>query len=166
MNNKKFGFTLIELLLYTALAGVILLAVSAFIFVVWQGQAKSQTIAEVEQQGTQIMDNILRQVKNSSGINSPVLATSGVTMSLATSTINNPIVFDQNSNQIRIKLGSALALPLNNSRVNVSNLMFYNYGRSGTNGSIRVQFTLTHVNPGNKNSYDYSQTFYGTATKR
>ncbi|HNX10944.1 MAG TPA: type II secretion system protein [bacterium] len=165
--RKKSGFTLIELLLYSALSGVIILAVSSFVFIIWQAQAKSQSISEVEQQGIQIMDNILRQVRNANAINSPTLTNTAAVLSLATSTpAANPIVIDQSGNYLRQTLGANPAVLLNNDRVVVSNLSFSNYGRTGTNGSIRVKFTLTHINPGGKNEYNYSQTFYGTASGR
>ncbi len=166
LDRKQSAFTLIELLIYSALSGVIILAVSAFVFIIWQSQAKSRTISEVEQQGAQIMDNILRQIRAAEAINSPVPTNNASTLNLAALAPNNPIVIDEVGGDLRLTLGANAPIVLDNNQVTISNLSFANYGRNNTTGSIRVSFSVSYINNSNRQAYDYQQTFIGTASPR
>jgi len=64
---------------------------------------------------------------------------------------------------LRIKEGSGSAVNLTDSHVQVSGLNFQNLTRSGTSGLVQVTFTLSRVNPNNKNEYSYSETFTTSA---
>lgn len=165
-NNQK-GNTLIELLLYIGLAALLLAGISSFFYLILRSRVKSQTVAEVEQQGAQIMQIVTQTIRNAENINSPSAGSSSSSLSLdAAGTGADPTIFDAGSGIARIKEGSGSAVSLNNSRIQISNLDFSNLSRSGTPGNIKVRFTLTHQNPGGRNEYDYSKTFYGTASLR
>lgn len=161
------GFTLVELLLYVALVSSVVLVISVFFATVLPLRAKNQTIDEVEQQGRQTMQAILQSVRNAENINSPALGTGASSLSLQSLTAGlNPTIFDLSSGAIRITEDAGSAINLTSPTVTASDLTFYNYSRSGTPGNIRVVFTLTRVNTGGRNEYDYSKTFYGSASLR
>ncbi len=170
-NNYKLqtnsGLTLIELLLYVAISSVLLLVISFFLFTLLQSRIKNQTIAEVEQQGLQVVQVITQTARNATGINTPGDGTSGSSLSLGViAGVNDPSVFDSSGGVIRIKEGAGSAVALTNSRVSVSSLTFQNLSRNNTLGTIRVQFTLTHINSAGRNEYSFSKTFTGSATLR
>lgn len=142
MKQPNKGFTLIELLLYVSIVGAIIFSVAGFLSLSMQSRVKNQTIAEVEQQGVQVMQIITQAGRN-------------------TTDINFTSAFDLSGGVIRQN-----SLALTNSRVVASALTFQNLSRAGTPGTIRIQFTLTHVNPSGRNEYDYIKTFYGSATLR
>lgn len=157
------GFTLIELLLYVAIIGIILLTVSGFLYTTLRSRVKNEVISEVNQQGIQLTQLMTQTIRNSSAINSPASGSSSASLSLNTSVpANNPTIFDLSSGAARIKQASAAEIPLTNSRVVVSGLSFTHL----TSSSIKIQFTLTHVNPGNRPEYTFSQTFNTTASLR
>lgn len=161
------GLTLIELLLYVSASSIILLITSLFLAALLQSRIKNQTIAEVEQQGLQVMQLITQTARNADSINSPTPGASDSSLSLNTYTaLNNPTIFDLLSGAIRIKEGSGAVVPLTNSRVAASALTFSNLSWSSTPGAIRIQFTLAHVNPDGRNEYNFSKTFYGAASLR
>lgn len=161
------GFTLIELLLYVAISSAILLAISFFLQTLLESRIKNQAIAEVEQQGLQVVQLITQTVRNADIINSPVQGVSASSLSVNTYTASlNPTVFDLASAAIRIKEGTASVVPLTNSRVAASFLILQNLSRTSTPGTIRIQFTLTHMNPEGRNEYSFSKTFTGSATLR
>ena len=165
-NHRKSGFTLLEFLLYIAIASITIAVISVYLSQILVFRAKSQTIAEVEQEGTMVMQNITQAIHNSNSINSPAVGSSAASLSLAMSDVNkNPTVYDLSSGVVRIKEGSAATVNLTaSSRVTVSNLSFQNLSKSSTPGIIRIQFTVTHINPGNRNEFNYAQNFYGSAT--
>lgn len=161
------GFTLIELLLYIAIVSVIIFTIFIFLLMTLQSRIKNQVIAEVEQQGAQVMQLTTQTIRNATLINSPIPGNTSSTLSLNVLDVGkNPTIFDISGETIRIKEGAGTNVPLTSSRVTASGLNFQNLSRTGTPGVIRVQFTLTHINPANKNEYNYSQTFYESASIR
>lgn len=159
--KKEKGFSLIELLLYVSIAAIVVLVVSGLLYTILQARVKNQTIAEVDQQGAQLVQIINQIVRNSQSVNSP---TSGSSNSLSLGQTNasvNPTVFDLSSGVLRITEGSGSAVPLTNSRVSISGLTFQNLS-----DSIKFQFTISHINSGSRSEYDYTKNFYGTANVR
>lgn len=165
--NTSHGFTLLELLLYVSLATILLLATALFLSVLLEARVKNQTIAEVEQQGVQVMQTITQTIRNSTVINSPIRGTSAQSLSLDTLTAtNNPTVFSTSGGTVYVTKGGASTVPLTNSRVASSGIIFSNLSRFGTPGVVHVQFTLSAVNKTGRNEYNYSRTFYGNASLR
>lgn len=165
--KKDEGFTLIELLLHTSLLGIILLSVSILYSTLLTSRVKNQTIAEVDQQGTQIMQIVTRTIRNAEDVNSPSQGTSSSLLSVnVVDLAKDPTVFDIASGVFRITEGAGLSVALTNSNVTLSNVTFQNLTRTGTFGTVRIQFTITHINPEGRNEYDYNKTFYDTATLR
>ncbi len=161
------GFTLLELLLYVSLATLLLLATALFLSLLLESRVKNQTIAEVEQQGVRVMQTITQTLRNASVLNTPTRGISTSSLSLDTITsANNPTVFSVVGSTIFLTKGSANAVPLTNSRVGISGLIFSNLSRLGTPSVMHVQFTLSAINTTGINEYDYSRTFYGDASLR
>ncbi len=140
--QARKGFTLIELLLYVGIVGAIIFSVAGFLSLLMQSRVKNQTIAEVEQQGVAVMQIITQAGRNASAVD-----------------FTNS--YDLSGGAIRDN-----TIALTNSRVVASGLSFQNLSRTGTHGTVRIQFTLTSVNPSGRNEYDYNKTFYATATLR
>lgn len=165
--NNQQGFTLIELLLYISISAIILLVISVFLSSLLQSRIKNQTIAEVEQQGLQVMQLITQTARNTEAIISPAQGASASSLTLDVVTAaSDPTVFDLSSGAIRITEGAGGAMALTNSRVTASGLIFQNLSRANTPGTVRIQFTLTHMNSEGRNEYSFTKTFIGSATLR
>jgi len=161
------GFTLIELLLYVSISSIILLVTSVFLSTLLQSRIKNQTIAEVEQQGAQVMQSITQTARNAENITSPAQGASAAALTLDVITgANDPTIFDISGGAIRIKEGTGSAVSFTNSRVTASGLTFQNLSRASTPGTVRIQFTLTHINPAGRNEHNFAKTFIGSATLR
>jgi len=161
------GFTFIELLLYVAISSVILLVISLFLHTLLESRIKNQIVAEVEQQGLQVMQMITQTARNAEAITSPALGASAASLILDVVTVaSDPTIFDLSSGVIRITEGSGSAIPLTNSRITASGVTFQNLSRSTTPGIVRIQFTLTHANSSGRNEYNFNKTFYGSASLR
>lgn len=158
MDNK--GFSLIELIIYIGLVSVILLSITSFLFTLLNARARNEVITEVGQQGVFVMQKITQTVRNAQTINAPTPGTAGVALSL------NSAVFDLANEALRVARNGNTPVDLTNSRIIVSDLSFNNLSRTGTPGLVRVQFTLSHKNPGAKALFEYSKTFYGSASLR
>lgn len=161
------GFTLIELLLYISISAVILLAISFFLSLLLQSRIKNQTIAEIEQQGLQVIQMITQTARNAEAIILPAQDSSAFSLTLdVIAAANDPTVFDLSSGAIRITEGVGSAIPIINSRITASGLTFQNLSINNTPGTVRIQFTLTHKNSESRNEYSFSKTFIGSAALR
>ncbi|MBI4239899.1 hypothetical protein HY620_02845 [Candidatus Uhrbacteria bacterium] len=163
----KKGFTVIETLLFVAASGTILLVISLFLSLLISARVKGQTISEVEHTGAHIIQSITQSLRNADSVQVPAKGVSGSSLSFTTPVPEkNPSVVDMSGTSLRITEGAQSSLPLSSDRVIVSQLTFTNLGEVSTPDSIRIQFTLSHANPGAKNEYEYSKTFYATASLR
>lgn len=166
MKNNR-GFTLIELLLYISIAATIVFTTASLLRFTLESRVKNQTIAEVQQQGTSIMQLITQTIRLAKAINSPTLGNSASSLSLEVEDeASNPTIFDLSSGAVRIKEGAGAVVNLTSSRVSVSNLNFQNLSRVGTPNTIRVSFTITYINSSARFEYDFTKTFYGSAGLR
>lgn len=166
-SNQNSAFTLIELLLYTSLMTATLLALIPVLQTFLAARIKNQTVAEIEQQGLQAIQLITQTIRNADAINSPATGVSAASLSLDMVGISlDPTVFDLSSSTLRIQEAASSPVSLTSSSITTSSLSFYNLTRASTPGTIRIQFTLTYVNPTGRNEYNYSKTFYATATLR
>src|SRR3989344_7828372 len=154
----KRAFTLIELLLYVSLAAFLLLSISTLLMLVLRAKIKNQAIAEVYHQGNMVMSHIAQSARSARQIQLPATSTVGTTLTLAAfEPSSDPTVYDISSDVIRFTKGAATPLPLTSSRVVAHGLAFQNLSRSGTSGTVRIEFTLTHVNPEGRNEYEFSK---------
>jgi len=165
--KQQTGYTLIELLLYVAMLGILLSAVTYFFGTAADARIKNQTVNEVNEQGTFLLQSITQTVRNASSITAPTIGTSGSSLTLTVPTGSlSPTVFSLSGTTMQIKEGTASAVPLTNSRVQVTSFTVTNLSRSGTKGIIRISFTLSHINPSSRAEYDYSRTFITSAGLR
>ena len=163
----KKGFTLLELLLYISLYSILMMSVVSVLLMILQVRVKNKTIAEVDQQGIQIMQMMTQKIRNANVINTPATGATGNSLSLdMPGTTNDPTIFDVTNGQVRIKEGSGNYIVLNNSLVTVSNFSISNLSRANTHGNIRVEFTITYTNTTGRSEYDYSKTFVADASLR
>ena len=95
--SRQKGFTLIELTLYISLLAIMLFALALLLTAVFEARERHQSITEVEQQGSQIMETIIASIESvrrtdgtQNGVNwngliiAPLLGQSGTTLSLNT----------------------------------------------------------------------------------
>lgn len=161
-NNR--GFTLIELLLYTVIAAGLLLSITAMIALLTQARIKNRAISTVEQQGTQILQIISQEIRNSSTVTSPTNGTNGTTLQLQNIS-GQTVIFDLSSSTIReTKLNQTT--PLSSNNIVISDLQFSNLTSDNIHNSIKIKFILSYNNIAGRIENNYSQTFYGTATLR
>ncbi len=161
------GFVLIEVLVYIALIGFILIAVGTLATIANHARAKQVVEREVEDQGRQVLEEILQTVRNSSGIVLPASGVTGGTLSVAVdSALSSPTVFSLSGSTVQITEGSATAVSLTNSKVLATELSVQNLSRASTPGTVRVNFTLSGTITSGSAPFVYSKTFYGSASLR
>lgn len=164
--KTKKAFTLIEVLLYVSLTSIILITISAFLGTILSTRARNQAISEVDQQATQLMQTITNTIKDAATVNTPTAGNTGSSLSLGfTEGSLDPTVIDVDSEVIRIQEGAGSPIDLSSNKIVVDELEFTNLSSGGVE-SVRVEFTLSFYNPGNRQEFNVTQTYYGTATLR
>ncbi len=161
------GFTLVETILYMAIVATLLLAVSFLFAQVLESRTKHQSIAEVEEQGAFVMNAIIREIKNSEGVNFPTPGTSASQLSLQESAPeNNPIIFDANNGSVTESVGANNSVSLLAPNVFVSRAVFTNLAASSSPANIRVELTLKYSGGNSQSQYTYEAQFEDSATIR
>jgi len=163
---RRTGFTFIELLVYIAIVGTLVVMVVSLFFALAKARMRQESIAEVEQQGAFILSTITTAVRNAQLIQSPAPGVASTSITLTTSTSStDPTTFAFIDPAILSSLASGTPSALSSLQVVASNVLFQNVTATGTSGSIKVSFTLSHASSSRYDS-QYSATFIGSATIR
>jgi type II secretory pathway pseudopilin PulG len=166
--NTCKGFTLVEMVLYVALCSILLLSLSTFLSFLLQSRVKSQSIAEVNQQGFQMMQFMTQAIRNGKTVTSPLDASTSTTLSITTAVpLLSPVVFSASGTSLMIQEGSGKQVKLTNSRVAVSSLVFQNISTAtNTEKTVKISFVLSYTSSSTKQEYVYSKLFQSSATLR
>ena len=168
MNTKKSkGFTLIEMLLYIVITVAVLYIGTLLFSTMISSRIKNQVTVEVEQQGAYIMNMITQTVRTAEAINFPSAGSEGDTLTVLVPVgANNPTNFSVDNGAFQMREGGGTNVLLTNSRVEMSNLVFKNLTQGSGREIIRIEFTLSSVNPEDQREYEYSVNFYTSVTVR
>ncbi len=162
------GFTLIEMILYVAICSVLLLSLSTMFTYLLGSRVKGQAITEVNQQGFFTMNLMTSAIRNASSVDIPLMGNSSSTLSITTQLAPlNPTVFTLSSTTLMVTEAGGVSIPLTNSRLVVSSLLFENISSaSSTDKIIRISYTLSYTSGSPKQEYAYTKSFTGSATLR
>ena len=165
-HRKTFkAYTLIEVLVYVGLTSSLMIVIVSLVTFLLQNRVKSQTINEVESQGTILMQQLSKIIANARGIDMPVSGTSSNSLTLDVyNSSNDPTVISVNGSELQITEGTLAPITLTSNKVLISQVNFISSGAGTTNGSIKISFTLSYNNPGNLQEFNYQQNFYGSAS--
>lgn len=164
----KTGFSIIELLLYSALAVVVLTSVSTLYVQYVKTQTKANVIAEVEQQGTYVLQSITQTVRNADTVVYPAEGNTDNRLELTVADLSyDSVVFELENERWWVCKGSGCTpLPLTSTDVKVFDVAVMNLSRDNTQGVVTIRFTVKYNNHNNRYQYAYSKTFYATAALR
>ena len=156
------------MLLYVSICSMLLLSLSLFVTFLFEARIKNQSIADVNQQGTQVMYMITESIRNASSVEIPSVGGASSTLSLTVENgLLSPTVFTVGSGTVMITEGSNFPVPLTNSHVTVTGMSFKNISSlSSGDRIIQISFTISYNNSSGRNEYDFSKSFTGSATIR
>jgi type II secretory pathway pseudopilin PulG len=129
---SRRGFTIIELIVYIGLLGVVLSSVVVILYQVIAGQTQSRNRSEVDGEANFLMQKITEAMNGVQTINQPAAgATSSILSVSRYNYAQNPIVFELASGTVTISRGGGSAVPLNDSYVAVTQLVFNHIPAAG-----------------------------------
>lgn len=151
-NNR--GFTLIETIIYTALFSVIISLVIGAVYQIIEGSDDLQKNIIRDAEAHFLMRKIEWALTGISAINLPAAGSTGALLSVnKVNYSQNPVVFDLDSGNLRIKKGVNDPVVLNSTNVTVSDLQFQHLAAGLYRpAAIKTTFKV--------NSEPYSTTIY------
>lgn len=165
--NLKKGLTLIETLIYVAIFTMFVTSLFSFSERANLSKLRNQTMLEVNYQGSQVIDIITQSIRNATSTSNPAIGNSSDSLVINTlDPLKNPTIFSIATGTLYIKEGPNDLVALTNDRVEMTDLVFSNYSRTSTPGTIKIRFNLKNADAFNKPEQQYTKTFYGSASIR
>lgn len=159
---------MIEMLIYITLVAGILITATSFAWSIIDSRTKAHAAQEIQQNGRLIINKIVNETRSALNINAPVIGASGSQLSLESSDgATDPIIFNLTGQDLTIQRGAGSAINLNSDRVLVTGLVFENLSLfNNKSRDVNLTLTLEHLNPDNRQSWEYSETFRATIELR
>lgn len=168
---KQRGFTLIETVIYLALFAILMSGVIAVAYNMFELSVRNQTQALLQDEGNFLMGKVSWALSGTASINQPVVGILGSQLSVNKVTgvnssgnpIITPVVIALSGTNVTIQEGSAPAVALNNSNIQITRLSFLHTLGTGviTPESVEASTTLTARTPnGMVITQDFSTTGY------
>ncbi len=120
---------------------------------------------DMEHQSNFVMTEMLQSIRNANGVNTPTGNGNGTSLSLVVSNAAlNPTVYALSGGRLTVQEGANPVSFLTSDTIDYSSLVFYDYSRTSTEGSIHIVLTGSYINPSGRNEKDYTNTYLGTAS--
>lgn len=143
------GTTLIEVLLYTILVAFFIVLVTSYASNISSGKVKNDATAEVNDNVQITILEISSAIRNAKGLVTPENQGEISSVLIVTTAEDQRVTFDLAGGRLRVTENGGLPVEITSAKVEVSNLVFSNLTRAGTQGNIRVQMKISRVNPTN-----------------
>jgi len=162
----KSGTTLIEVLLYSILVAFFVLLLTYYVSSISSGKVRNDAQAEVTDNAQIALGEIEIALRNAREIITP--ANKGDTSSWLTIIMpdTSEKTFDISNGILRIKEGASDPVALTSTKTVVENLTFTNLSRTSTQGNIRIQMQIKHLNPSNDSEFNANTTIDSSVTLR
>ncbi|MDP3052025.1 MAG: hypothetical protein Q8N42_00795 [bacterium] len=138
-----WGFTLIETIVYTALVSIIMVGALVAVYQVLESNDALYNKIITEQEANFLLRKFAWAASGISAINLPTVgATSSVFSVNKINFSENPLVFDLNATDVRLKRGTKEPAILNTQNVKIKNLVFQHLAAAG-NAPEAIKINLT-----------------------
>ncbi len=139
------GFTLIELIIYVVIVASILVVATNFGFRIIEDRTRTVADREVQQNARFALGRIIRAIRATSAINTPLEGATSTVLSLAMADSNlDPTIFELKDNTLQVSVGAGDPTPLTSDQVNVTNLLFTNTSYAETPGNVKIDLTVEY----------------------
>lgn len=158
LTARRPGMTLIELLLFLGILSLVSALTIPILFSATENKLLQQTIAIVEQNGTQVVQNATYAVRHAERILSPLPGQTGSYLALQTGTYDsNPTIIGVNSGTVLI-IKRSLQESVSTEQVGVTHFEVRNTSVSADKPSALLTFTVSRTIR-LQQPHSYTQTF-------
>ncbi|OGZ05190.1 MAG: hypothetical protein A2845_02620 [Candidatus Lloydbacteria bacterium RIFCSPHIGHO2_01_FULL_49_22] len=165
--DMQKGFSLIEMIVYVAIFGVFVIGLMSFSAGLISARLHSQSVFEVNAQGSRAIKTITQTLRNASQVNSPAVGALGGLLSVITETpATSPTTFSASGGVLYVTEGVGAPIELTNNKVIISDLIFSNFSQPGTPNIVQVSFVLTSATTNAGAGIPYVVRFDGSGALR
>lgn len=167
--TTQSGFTLVEFLIYFVILGIVLTAITSFMFDVIQTRERVRLAAESEQNMRFSMQRILRSIRTSENLNigtSTFSDVDGVLSLQMTDPLLDPTVFDILNGVLRITEGANPATALTTSDIFVEKFWIERDDLPRGTKAVTVQLGVRSITPSAGTTFNYVSSTSSTAVIR
>lgn len=143
--RSREGTSLIELLIFLGILSLVIATALPMLFAATENRILQQTIAIVEQNGTQILQNTTLRIRNAERIISPAIGQTGSVLVLQTASgATNPTIIGLNSGSIII-IERDVREVVSSTQVAIENFIVRNTSDSADNQSVTIAFDASRT---------------------
>ena len=175
MNNKK-GFSLVEIMIYFALVSMVLVAATTFTWNLIKEQEKQQSLSEVNENGSFVMDKIGHNIIRASDIGTDTKFDTNLGKLVLTFPNSSELAIDTYEKTINIGEGTATttklrytqdgnSVDLTSDIVDVERFELIDFSNSNAH-SVRIKLKIHRLNPSNSKIYEAEQSWQSSYTIR
>lgn len=163
------GFTIVEVLVSLSVFFIILLAISSLLFLMTNANVKTKANREVLDNARRTMEIITYEIKGARSIYTPTTTVNQLSLEtlkyLPVGENDTFIDFFLCDSAICFKKESQSLVSLTSDSVQVTNLQFLQV-LNGTMPSVKINLTVSYVNPNNNPNSSFSATLTSTVSLR
>jgi hypothetical protein len=159
----------VEFLIYFLILGIVMTAITSFMFDVIQTRTRVKVAVEVDQNVRLSMQRVLRALRTADSLNNGASAFGDPDGVLALDMADpsaDPTVFDLLDGVLRVTEGAGSPVDLTTPDVFVDRFWIARDNLSGGSRSVTVQLEVRSVNLGEGNVFEYSSSASSTAVIR
>lgn len=167
--STQKGFTLIEFLIYFAILGIVLTAITSFMFDIIQTRSRVALSAEVQQNMRFSMQRILRSVRTSESLNvgaSSFGDSDGILSLKMSDPLLDPTVYDISGGVLRITEGANPTTRLTTGDVFVEKMWIERDDLPRGTKAVTIQLKVKSASPGVGTTFNYVSSTSSTAVIR
>lgn len=145
MVRHRQGMSLIEVIIFVALFGFTISILFPILFISTQNRYLQQTVAVVEQNGTQIANTVTFQLRHAEKILDPPLGRTGAVLALQTgSGATNPTIIGVESGTLII-IRKTTKERISSPQVAITNFVVRNTSINASRQSVYIRFSATRT---------------------
>lgn len=174
MKNK--GFSLMEIIIYFALVSIVLVAATTFTWNLIKEQEKQQSLSEVNENGSFVMDKIGTNIRKAEDIHSDTMFETQLGKLVLTFPESSKLTIDTYEKTINIGESTATttklrytqdsnSVDLTSDVVDVDRFELIDFSNSNAH-SIKINLKIHRLNPTNSKIYEAKQTWQSSYTIR
>lgn len=143
--HSRPGTTLVELLIFLVVLSIVIAMALPMLFAATESRLLQQTIAVVEQNGTQVLQNATLHIRQAERILSPAIGQTGSVLALQTASGTlHPTIIGVSSGNIVLIEGTEIEL-ISSPQVAIQNFVVRNTSTSATRQSVSITFRASRT---------------------
>jgi type II secretory pathway pseudopilin PulG len=156
----RAGFSLLELMMFLGILAIISGTLTAVFINTQEARVRQQSVSEVEQRGTQLLETFTKTIRHAEAILAPASGQTGSILALQMAlNVEFPTILSKTASGVIILVQKTSTAALLNTNVIAKNLTFKNYNGTNIVFSFDLQATIPLVHP-----TIYSRHFESTTT--